>query len=39
MAISSFINLEGEDALVEPKALIIALYNKLDNKKRDTNKL
>ena len=44
MAISSFINLEGEDALVEPKALltqeaikalIIALYNTLDNKESD----
>ena len=47
MAISSFINLEGEDALVEPKALltqevikalIIALYNELDNKESNTNK-
>ena len=47
MAISSFINLEGEDALVEPKALltqeaikasIIALYNELYNKESDTNK-
>ena len=39
MAISSFINLEGEDTLVEPKALIIALYNKLDNKESNANKL
>ena len=47
MAISSFINLEGEDTLVEPKALltqevikalIIALHNKLDNKESDANK-
>ena len=48
MAISSFINLEGEDALAEPKALltqevikalIIALYNKPDNKESNTNEL
>jgi hypothetical protein len=41
MAISDFINLDREDALIEPKAsllqeaikaLIIALYNTLDNK-------
>ena len=41
MAISDFINLDKEDALIEPeasllqkaiKALIIALYNALDNK-------
>jgi hypothetical protein len=46
MAISSFINLEGEDTLVEPKALltqkaikasIIALYNELDNKESNAN--
>ena len=44
MAISSFINLEGEDALAEPKALltqeaikalIVALYNAPDNKESD----
>ena len=48
MAISSFINLEREDALAEPKAsstqeaikaLIVALCNKPDDKKSDTNKL
>ena len=48
MAISSFINLKREDALAEPKTLstqeaiktlIVALYNKFDNKKSDTNKL
>ena len=47
MAINSFINLKGEDALVELKALltqevikalIIALYNKPDNKESNTNK-
>ena len=47
IAISSFINLEGEDALVKPKALltqeaikasIIALYNKPDDKESNTNK-
>ena len=41
MAISNFINLDREDALIEPKAsilqevikaLIITLYNALDNK-------
>ena len=41
MAISNFINLDREDALIEPeasllqeviKALIITLYNILDNK-------
>ena len=41
MAISNFINLDREDALIEPeaslsqeviKALIVALYNALDNK-------
>ena len=41
MAISNFINLDREGALIEPeasllqeaiKALIIALYNTLDNK-------
>ena len=41
MAINNFINLDREDALIEPKAsllqeaikaLIIALYNILDNK-------
>ena len=46
MAISSFINLEGEDALVEPKALltqeaikalIIALYNEPDDEESDTD--
>jgi len=44
MAISNFINLDREDALIEPKAsllqevikaLIIALYNALDNKESD----
>ena len=44
MAISDFINLDKEDALIEPKAsllqeaikaLIIALYNIPDNKKSD----
>jgi hypothetical protein len=44
MAISNFINLDREDALIEPKAsllqeaikaLIIALYNTLDNKESD----
>ena len=48
MAINSFINLEEEDTLVDPKALltqevikalIIALYNKPDNKKSNANKL
>ena len=48
MATSSFINLEGGDALVEFKALltqevikvlIVALYNKLDDKESDINKL
>ena len=48
MAISSFINLEGEDALVEPKALltqeaikasIIALYNKPDDEESDADEL
>ena len=42
--ISNFINIDGEDALTEPKAsilqevikaLIIALYNALDNKESD----
>ena len=45
MAISDFINLDKEDALIEPeasllqkaiKALIIALYNALDNKESDS---
>ena len=31
MAINNFINLDREDALTEPKALIIALYNASDN--------
>ena len=44
MAINNFINLDREDALIEPKAsilqeaikaLIIALYNALDNKESD----
>ena len=44
MTISNFINLDKEDALIEPKAsllreaikaLIIALYNALDNKESD----
>jgi hypothetical protein len=44
MAISNFINLDREDALIEPKAsllqevikaLIIALYNTPDNKESD----
>ena len=44
MAISDFINLDKEDALIEPKAsilqkaskaLIIALYNAPDNKESD----
>jgi len=44
MAISNFINLDREDALIEPKAsllqevikaLIIALYNAPDNKESD----
>ena len=48
MAISSFINLEGEDTLIEPKALltwraikalIIALYNELDDEESDADKL
>ena len=48
MAMSSFIKLEGEDVLAKPKALltqeaikalIIALYNKLDNKESNINKL
>ena len=47
IAISSFINLEGEDALAEPEAsstqeaieaLIVALYNKLDDEESDTDK-
>ena len=48
MAISSFINLEGENALAEPKALstqdaikasIIALYNEPDNKESNADEL
>jgi len=44
MAISDFINLDKEDALIDPKAsllqeaieaLIVALYNALDNKESD----
>jgi hypothetical protein len=44
MAISNFINLDREDALIEPeasllqeaiKALIVALYNAPDNKESD----
>jgi len=47
MAISSFINLEGEDALAEPKAsstqevikaLIVALYNEPDDEESNTDK-
>ena len=48
MTISNFINLNRKDTLIEPKAsllqevikaLIIALYNKLDNKESNINKL
>jgi hypothetical protein len=44
MAISNFINLDREDALIEPKAsllqeaikaLIVALYNALDDEESD----
>jgi hypothetical protein len=47
MAINSFINLKGEDALAKPKALstqeaiealIIALYDEPDDEESDTNK-
>jgi hypothetical protein len=48
MAISNFINLDREDALIEPKAsllqevikaLIIALYNKESDNKESDNKV
>ena len=35
MAINNFINLDKEDALIELKASIIALYNVLDDKESD----